>query len=142
MTNSSPNKILNPKELFNYAIFGFGATLTNIISYYILADLIGIDYLVSNALAWIFAFLFAYVTNKLWVFESKSWDKEQSVPEFIEFFGFRLFTGILDMVLMYLFVSIMLMDGLFSKIIVNIIVIIINYVASKFIIFKERKAHD
>jgi len=136
---SNHKKILDYKELSSYLVFGVGATLINIIAFYVFSDVLGVDYLISNVIAWILAFIFAFITNKLWVFNSKSLAKEKMVPEFIGFFGFRAFTGILDMAMMFIFVSLLLFPGLFSKIVVNIVVIVINYVASKFIIFNDKE---
>lgn len=94
------------KELIMYGIFGVGATVTNIVAFYIFNDLFHIQFLVSNILAWIFAFIFAFLTNKLWVFESKSWTGSIAAREMINFFLVRLSTGVLDTVLMFLFISI------------------------------------
>lgn len=120
-------------ELILYVVFGILTTLVNIAVYLFFAKLCGINYLISNILAWIFSVLFAYVTNRIWVFESKSSDilKEMSL-----FFTSRLFSGIVDTGLMYLFIDILLIGDFISKIIIQVIVVILNYVASKFIVFK------
>ena len=132
------NLWLRYKELFFYAVFGVGATVINIVSYRVLANIFGKKYfLIANIIAWILAFIFAFITNKLFVFESKSWEAQIAMKEFVGFLSARLATGILDTVLMWLFVSIISLDDTLSKIIINILVIIINYVASKFFIFKK-----
>ena len=126
------------KELFFYGVFGVGATVINIVSYRVLANTFGKKYfLIANIIAWILAFIFAFITNKLFVFESKSWEAQIAMKEFVGFLSARLATGILDTVLMWLFVSVISLDDTLSKIIINILVIIINYVASKFFIFKK-----
>ena len=126
------------KELFFYGVFGVGATVINIVSYRVLANTFGKKYfLIANIIAWILAFIFAFITNKLFVFESKSWEAQIAIKEFVGFLSARLATGILDTVLMWLFVSVISLDDTLSKIIINILVIIINYVASKFFIFKK-----
>ena len=132
------NLWLRYKELFFYAVFGVGATVINIVSYRVLANTFGKKYfLIANIIAWILAFIFAFITNKLFVFESKRWEAQIAMKEFVGFLSARLATGILDTVLMWLFVSIISLDDTLSKIIINILVIIINYVASKFFIFKK-----
>lgn len=132
------NLWLRYKELFFYAVFGVGATVINIVSYRVLANTFGKKYfLIANIIAWILAFIFAFITNKLFVFESKSWEAQIAMKEFVGFLSARLATGILDTVLMWLFVSIISLDDTLSKIIINILVIIINYIASKFFIFKK-----
>lgn len=126
------------KELFFYGVFGVGATVINIVSYRVLANTFGKKYfLIANIIAWILAFIFAFITNKLFVFESKSWEAQIAIKEFVGFLSARLATGILDTVLMWLFVSVISLDDTLSKIIINILVIIINYIASKFFIFKK-----
>lgn len=132
------NLWLRYKELFFYAVFGVGATVINIVSYRVLANTFGKKYfLIANIIAWILAFIFAFITNKLFVFESKSWEAQIAMKEFVGFLSARLATGILDTVLMWLFVSVISLDDTLSKIIINILVIIINYIASKFFIFKK-----
>ncbi|ETO95420.1 GtrA-like protein [Lachnoanaerobaculum sp. MSX33] len=132
------NLWLRYKELFFYAVFGVGATVINIVSYRVLANTFGKKYfLIANIIAWILAFIFAFITNKLFVFESKSWEAQIAMKEFVGFLSARLATGILDTVLMWVFVSIISLDDTLSKIIINILVIIINYIASKFFIFKK-----
>lgn len=126
------------KELFFYGVFGVGATVINIVSYRVLANTFGKKYfLIANIIAWILAFIFAFITNKLFVFESRSWETQIAMKEFVGFLSARLATGILDTVLMWLFVSIISLDDTLSKIIINILIIIINYIASKFFIFKK-----
>ena len=126
------------KELFFYGVFGVGATVINIVSYRVLANIFGKKYfLIANIIAWILAFIFAFITNKLFVFESKSWEAQIAMKEFVGFLSARLATGILDTVLMWFFVSVISLDDTLSKIIINILVIIINYIASKFFIFKK-----
>ena len=122
------------RELVLYVFFGTLTFLVNIISYFFFEDILGVNYLISNVLAWFFSVLFAYVTNRIWVFESKSPDilKEMSL-----FFGGRIFSGAVDTGLMYLFIDILTIGDLISKIVVQIIVIILNYVFSKLIVFKD-----
>ena len=129
--------IIKYQELIMYGIFGVGATLINIFSYKFFADVLGIYFLAANIIAWILAFIFAFITNKLFVFESKSWEAATAIKEFVGFLSARFATGILDTVLMWLFVSLIRLDDTLSKIIINILVIIINYIASKFFIFKK-----
>lgn len=99
--------------------------------------------LLSNVLSWICAFLFAFVTNKLWVFQSKSWKAEVFFPEFGKFFSARAFTGILEILAVPLLVSfgmsqtIFGIEGMAAKVLVSILVVLLNYVFSKLFIFKN-----
>lgn len=122
------------RELVLYVVFGAFTFLVNIVTYFLFESVMGINYLVSNVLAWFFSVLFAYITNRRWVFESKSPDilKEMSL-----FFGGRIFSGVVDTVLMYLFIDVLVLGNTFSKIVVQIIVIVLNYVFSKLIVFKD-----
>lgn len=127
------------RELIVYGVCGILATLVNIISYYLLAHLAGIDYLLANALAWALAFLFAYYSNSRWVFRYPAFNGEGWTGRFAKFLGARAFTGVLDMALMWLMVDRLLWDDSWSKVAVNILVIILNYVMSKLYIFKGEK---
>ncbi len=121
------------KELFFYIIFGILTTLVNILVYIFFTRVFSLNYIVSNVLAWFFSVLFAYVTNRIWVFES---DNENILKEIILFFSGRLFSGIVDTALMFLFIDLLLVSDSISKIVIQIIVVILNYIISKFIVFK------
>lgn len=121
------------RELILYVVFGAFTFFVNLISYFFFANMLGINYLVSNAIAWFLSVLFAYITNRIWVFESKS---PNILKEMSLFFGGRIFSGVVDMLLMYTFIDLLVLDGTISKIVVQIIVIILNYVFSKLIVFK------
>ena len=121
------------KELFLYVVFGTLTTIVNIVVYFAL-EYIGVNYIISNIIAWFLSVLFAYVTNRIWVFESKSPD---ILKEMTLFFSGRIFSGVLDTALLYLFVDILTLGNTFSKIAVEIIITILNYLLSKLIVFKE-----
>ena len=122
------------RELVLYVVFGAFTFFVNLISYFFFANLLGINYLVSNAIAWFLSVLFAYVTNRTWVFESKS---PNILKEMSLFFGGRIFSGVVDMFLMYAFIDLIAFDSTISKIVVQIIVIVLNYIFSKLIVFKN-----
>lgn len=127
-------KILN-KETFLYLIFGILTTIINIVSFFLFNKLF--DYKLSNIIAFILAIIFAYITNKKYVFESKKEEKTEIIKEFIFFIGSRLFTFVLDMLLMVLFIEGLFVNVLVSKVIVNVVVIILNYILSKKLVFKK-----
>lgn len=126
------------KSLISYAFFGVLTTAINIVTYAICYNKIGISNVVSNVIAWILACSFAFVTNKLWVFESKTIETKVVIYELITFFGCRLATGLLDLAIMYVSVDIFAWNSTLMKCISNVIVIIANYVASKLVIFKKK----
>lgn len=121
------------KELVLYVVFGALTTLVNFVVYFLFARLLGVHYLISNIFAWFFAVLFAYVTNRIWVFESKN---ENILKEISLFFSGRLFSGVIDTGLMYLFIDILTIGDFISKIIIQVIVVVLNYVISKLVVFK------
>ena len=125
--------LLKYKEIIMYLIFGVLTTVVNIAVYYIMTNSLQIHYLISNIVAWFLSVLFAYVTNRKYVFESKS---EQIIKEMTSFFGARLATGAMDMVLMWLFVGLHILPDFVAKVITNVIVIVANYILSKLVVFK------
>jgi len=100
---------------------------------------------VANVLSWICAVVFAYVTNKLWVFNSKSWNVKVILPELIKFLSARVVTGIFEIVSVPLLVELGLdqtilgIDGMVAKVLVSVVVVLLNYVFSKLFIFKKNK---
>lgn len=125
------------RELFLYLIFGALTTVINILVYFLLARLLTINYQVSTVIAWLLSVLFAYGTNKLFVFESKNQSRREDFREIISFFAFRILSLGIDMGSMYVMVQLFRIDDLIAKIVANIIVVIANYVFSKLFIFKK-----
>lgn len=127
------------KSIIAYGIFGVLTTVINIACYEVLYSHVHISNVVSNIIAWVIAVAFAYVTNKIWVFESKSLAPKVLLTEIWKFITCRLATGALDLAIMYVGVDLMHGPSMMLKIISNVIVILLNYVASKIIIFKKEK---
>ncbi len=123
------------KMLLLYLIFGAGTTLVNLLLFEFLYYQLELGTIVSNLISWIGAVLFAFITNKWYVFESKSWNFRLTLKELIGFSGARVMTGLIDLCFMYVTVDFWDLEARIMKLLVNIIVIILNYVASK-IIFK------
>ena len=121
------------RELFLYIVFGVLTTIVNIVAYLFFARLLGIHYIISNIVAWVLSVLFAYVTNRIWVFESKN---SNIIKEMSLFFSGRIFSGIVDTGLMYVFIDLLSIGDFISKIVIQIIVVILNYLVSKLIVFK------
>jgi putative flippase GtrA len=124
------------KELISYLIFGVLTTVVNIVVYYVFNTWLQVNYLVSNAIAWIASVLFAYITNRKYVFESEN---TSMFNELVKFIGARLSTGIMDMIFMWLLVDVLSMNSMISKIVVNVLVIVLNYVLSKVFVFKKEE---
>ena len=124
------------KEIIMYLVFGVLTTLVNIVSFYIM-DKCNINLYVNNTIAWILSVLFAYITNKLFVFESKSLEPKIVIKEGLSFFGFRLISYFMDMLCIFIMVDIFSINKMISKIVGNVIVIIANYIFSKLFIFRK-----
>jgi putative flippase GtrA len=131
------NIIKKYKEVIMYLIFGVLTTLVNIVVYALCTRGLFLDVYVSNIVAWILSVLFAYFTNRRYVFNSKVKTLNEKFKEIISFYGCRLFTFGVDMALMYIMIDLIFIDDMISKIIVNVVVIVLNYVLSKFLIFKK-----
>lgn len=123
------------KEVIMYLIFGVLTTAVNIVVYYIIADMLLVNYLIANIVAWFLSVLFAYITNRKYVFESKV---DNIIKEMVSFFSARLATGALDMVFMYVTVQLHILPDFIAKIISNIFVIVANYILSKLVVFKDK----
>ena len=135
------------EEAIRYVFFG---GLTVLVSWgsYALFVMLGIDPNISNALSWLCAVLFAFVVNKYWVFMSKDSSARKLATEFVQFFGSRVFTGIIAIVLFpaltYIGVdqSMFGIENMLTRLIVSVVEITLNYVFSKYLVFrKDRPAN-
>lgn len=132
------------KEIIMYLIFGVATTAVNWVVYSMLMSWTPVPMTFSNGIAWFVAVLFAYVTNKLYVFGSSSWKWDTLVKEIGKFFGARILTGIIEIgglpLLYYCGVdqSLFGIDGFAAKIVISVIVVILNYVFSKIFVFKRQ----
>lgn len=146
------------KEVITYVIFGVLTTVVSWGSYTVFVNMLSMKVFVGNLLSWICAVAFAYITNKLWVFESKSWRPSVIGKEIVSFVAARGVTGVIEIVCVPLLaktgfdtifynilekadikMNILFTDGIYSKIVLAVIVVIVNYFLSKFLIFKKKK---
>lgn len=127
------------RETVLYVIFGAITTIVNIVSFQFCFNLLQIPTLISNAIAWVLSVLVAYVTNKLFVFQSKNERFSQFVREIALFFGARLLSFGIDELGMWLMVDVAHINGGLSKIAMNVVVLILNYIFSKWFIFSSKK---
>ena len=141
--NNLIKKFLN-KETISYLIFGVLTTIINIVVFWFaereLAFIMSEDAasLVGNVIAWVISVAFAFVTNKLFVFESKSMAFKVVMAELTGFVIARLLSLAFDAGFMFVAIVLLGMNSLLAKIISNVFVVIINYVLSKFFIFKNK----
>ena len=143
LNNEIVKKFLN-KEVILYVIFGALTTLVNIASFWIFTRIIVLNHnedlnrIIANTVAWILSVLFAYITNRIWVFDSKSKGIDM-LKETVSFFSARLASLGMDMGILYLGATILKFPDMPVKIFSNVLVIIFNYVFSKFFIFKNKE---
>lgn len=144
------------REIISYLFWGVMTTIVSWGTYSLFAILfkglntefslfglkISVVVLIANILSWVCAIVFAYVTNKLWVFNSKSWEIKVVLPELSKFISARLVTGVLEIILVPLLVGIGLsqtifgIEGMAAKVFVSVLVVVLNYIFSKLFIFK------
>lgn len=127
------------KESIMYLVFGVLTVIINISSYVFMTRVLQIEFLISNALSWVVAVIFAYITNKLYVFESKTNTKQELIKEFSSFVSCRVLSGLMEMVLMYIMIDMMFINDFIVKIFTNVLVIVLNYILSKIVIFKVKE---
>ncbi|WP_246055139.1 GtrA family protein [Pseudalkalibacillus caeni] len=130
-------RIKRNKEILLYLLFGGLTTLVNLASYAASAYIFNLDYKISTTIAWIVSVLFAYFTNKRYVFNSRQSSLLKLGREIFSFFSFRAISYVLDIVTMILLVDFLLVNDFVSKVIANILVVVFNYVASKLFIFRK-----
>lgn len=126
------------RELVLYILFGGLTTLVNIFVYVLCARLFVWDVTLSTVIAWVLSVLFAYITNRKWVFQSRASGGRAVFREILTFSGGRAASGALDILNMYVFVGLLHINDLFIKILSNIVVIILNYIISKLIVFQKK----
>ena len=127
------------KEMILYIFFGGCTTLVNMAAYAVCYYTFGWSNVAATVIAWVLGVVFAFVTNKLWVFESKSWARTVLGRELTSFVGCRAATGLLDLLIMYVCVDLLHWHGMLMKALSNVLVIILNYVGSKLLVFARQK---
>ena len=134
------------EEAVNYLFFGFLAFLVNMVAYALAAWVLGANdekvllVLIATAFAWIVSVLFAYWTNRSFVFKSKVKDKKGIWKEFSAFVGARIITGLMELVIMYVMVDLAGINNMIAKLVCNVVVIVSNYIFSKLLVFRKKKA--
>ena len=129
----------NHREGMRYLVFGALSTVLNIVVFAICDRVAHLSTTISNTIAWIAAVLFAYVTNKIYVFNSKTAGIKDLAREIISFFSARIITLVIETAFLWVVIDKLGFNAIFMKIISNIIVIILNFVFSKIFIFKKEK---
>lgn len=129
------------EDVILYLFFGGCTFLVCMVSYYICATPLGMNYMVANVISWVIAVLFAYVTNRIFVFKSKVKGALAIARELWTFVVCRISTGVMEVIIMFVGVSLLQCNDLIVKGIAQILVILSNYVLSKLIIFRKKETN-
>ncbi|QMU07669.1 GtrA family protein [Levilactobacillus suantsaii] len=128
------------KDVIAYLIFGGLTTLVNLVVFFITATLWGWNYQLGTAIAWAVSVLFAYLTNRVWVFHSHYTSLGSLGREVVSFFSVRAATLVMDEGIMWLGVSVLLQDAMLTKLVDQVVVVLANYFFSKWFVFRKTKA--
>lgn len=141
LTSFKESKVFLKKysEVIAYLFFGVLTTLINLATFWFLSTIFNLETITATVAAWIIAVTFAFVTNKIWVFKSKTKTNQETTKEAVMFVIARLITLGIEVFLMWLMVDNFKQDKLILKLLCNIITVILNYLFSKLIVFKEKK---
>lgn len=120
-----------------YLVLGVLTTAVNYLVYLPLYNLAGFSATVSNCIAWVAAVAFAFLTNKPFAFESHDWSAKTVLPELTKFVGCRLGSGLLETAIIFVFVDLLAFNGNLVKLVTSVLVVVLNYVASKLLVFKN-----
>lgn len=123
-------------DIISYLVFGVLTTAVNYVVYLPCYNLLGLSAAVSNAIAWVVAVAFAYLTNKPFVFKSHDWSMKTVMPELTKFVACRVGSGVLETGLLLVCVDWLGWDGNVMKLITSVLVVVLNYIGSKLLVFK------
>ena len=125
-------------DVVSYLFFGVLTTVVNYLVYLPVYNFCNLSAAVSNMIAWVAAVIFAYLTNKPFVFRSHDWSAKTVVPELTKFVSCRVASGVMETVILLLTVDMLGWNGNIWKLFTQVLVVIINYVGSKLIVFKKK----
>lgn len=126
------------KEVLLYLLFGGLTSVVSIIAYAYFNVAMGLNELIANVISWIIAVTFAFVTNRIWVFAVPARTMMDFFGQMLSFYGGRVVTLALEEIILYIFISKLEFPSLLIKIIAQVVVIILNYVISKLIVFRKK----
>ena len=137
MVQKIKNLVQKHRDILSYLFFGGLTTVVNYLVYLPCYNLLNLSAAVSNAIAWAVAVAFAYLTNKPVVFRSHDWSLKTVVPELTKFVTCRIGSGLLETGILFLCVDLLAWNGNVWKLITSVLVVILNYIASKLLVFKK-----
>ena len=125
------------RDVIVYLVFGVLTTAVNYVVYLPCYNVLRLSGSTSNAIAWVGAVAFAYLTNKPFVFQSHDWSAKTVIPELTKFVGCRLGSGVLETAIIFLTVDVMAWNGNVMKLATSVLVVVLNYIGSKLLVFKK-----
>lgn len=125
-------------DIISYLCFGVLTTAVNYVVYLPLYNLAGFSAAVSNAIAWAVSVAFAFLTNKPFVFGSHDWSAKTVLPELTKFVGCRIGSGLAETAIIFITVDCLAWNGNLMKLITSVLVVILNYIASKLLVFRKK----
>ena len=123
-------------DVLAYLFFGVLTTAVNYLVYLPCYNMLQLSASLSNVIAWVFAVVFAYLTNKPFVFKSHDWSLGTVIPELTKFLGCRLGSGFAETAILFITVDLLGWNGNLGKLLTSVLVVILNYAASKLLVFR------
>jgi putative flippase GtrA len=122
-----------------YLLFGVLTTLVNYLIYFPLYNWLHCSAAFSNAIAWAVAVVFAYLTNKPFVFRSNDWSSQTIIPELFKFVSCRIGSGLIETIILWILVDLLQWNGNLVKVFLSVLVVVLNYISSKWIVFNKKE---
>lgn len=138
MISKIRNLICKYWDILSYLFFGVLTTVVNYLVYLPCYNLLHFSASVSNVIAWVVAVAFAYLTNKPFVFKSHDWSWKTVAPELAKFVGCRIGSGFVETAIIFTMVDLLHFNGNVWKLITSVLVVILNYVGSKLLVFRKK----
>ena len=138
MISKIRNLICKYWDILSYLFFGVLTTVVNYLVYLPCYNLLHFSASVSNVIAWVVAVAFAYLTNKPFVFKSHDWSWKTVAPELAKFVGCRIGSGFVETAIIFTMVDLLQFNGNIWKLITSVLVVILNYVGSKLLVFRKK----
>lgn len=137
MLNKVHELLRKYRDLIIYLLLGAATTAVNFAIYYPLLNILELSASVSNVVAWVISVLFAFATNKPLAFKSMDWSPKVTLPEFVKFVGCRLGSGVFETLFLAITVDVLSWNGNIMKLFISVVVVIANYIASKYFVFNK-----
>ena len=125
-------------DVIPYLFFGVLTTVVNYAIYLPCLNILELSAAISNSIAWVVAVIFAFLTNKPFVFRSHDWSRKTVVPEFTKFLATRISSGVLETLILFVAVDTLGFNGNIWKLVTQVMVIVVNYIGSKLLVFRKK----